>query len=110
MEQLPSFQAILGNRIVDPAHYTIQESDLKRRLAVYRMGYFKELRLAALQDLPALQVRLLRDAALTPSTVRTRHRNILASVKHDLAALGFPPIDDPLNPQPMPEFSYPIPQ
>lgn len=89
MDQLSSFKSTLGSRIVDPSLYSVQETDFKRRLAVYRMGYFKELRLAALQDLClVLQVRLLREAALTPSTVRTRHRNILASAKHDLATLG----------------------
>lgn len=107
LDQLPSFQSTLGSRIVDPSLYTIQESDFKRRLAAYRMGYFKELRLAALQDLcPILQVRLLREAALTPSTVRTRHRDIQASAKHDLAALGAP-LSTPLAP---PHQGHPPPE
>jgi hypothetical protein len=65
----------------------------------YRMGYFKELRLAALQDLsPALQVRLLEEAVATPPTTPTRHRNIQASARHDLATLNALPETPPLDP------------
>jgi hypothetical protein len=86
--QLESFQLAMGKRIVDSSLYQLQERDLKRRLAAYRMGYFKELRLAALQDLSVeLQLRLLHEAAATPPSTPTRHRNIQASARHDLAAL-----------------------
>jgi len=89
LNQISSFQTALGDRFVDPSLYSVQESDFKRRLAAYRMGYFKELRLAALQGLSRpLQVRLLREAALASPTIRTRHRDIKASAKHDLEALG----------------------
>jgi hypothetical protein len=100
--QLESFQSALGKRIVDSSHYQLQDRDLKRRLAAYRMGYFKELRLAALQDLSVeLQRQLLHEAAATPPTTHTRHRNIQASARHDLAALDAlhhtPPMDSAME-------------
>jgi len=98
LDHLPAFQATMRTCIVDPSTYTLQDNDLKRRLAAYRMGYFKDLRLAALQDLsPALQAQLLHEASSTPPTVRTRHRNIQASANHDLAALG---VSSPRTPSP----------
>jgi hypothetical protein len=97
--QLESFQSAMGKRMVDHSLFQLQEKDLKRRLAAYRMGYFKELRLAALQDLsPALQVRLLEEAVATPPTTPTRHRNIQASARHDLATLTALPETRPLDP------------
>jgi hypothetical protein len=87
--QIASFESVVKQRILDPSSYRLQETDLKRRLSLYRRGFFKELRLAALQGFDrTLQIRLLQEAAVTPPSFRHRHRNIKQTAQHDLATLG----------------------
>lgn len=109
LEQLTSFQTTMAERFVDPSLYTIGEEDIKRRLAAYRMGYFKELRLAALQDLSHdFKIQLLQAAALTPHTLQTRHRDIKASASYDLASLEATKVGEVLPTIPLPTVSTPV--
>lgn len=85
--QGPLFREVMGAYLVPEDQIKLGEADIKRRAGVYRGGYFLGLRQAALSGLTQeLQIGLLEQLLVQPA-LPSKHRNLRASVAHDLAEI-----------------------
>ena len=85
--QGPLFKETMGKYLIPEDQIQLGELDLQRRAGVYRGGYFLGLRQAALHGLTKdLQIRLLEQLLEQPEPP-SKHRNLRASVLHDLGEI-----------------------